>query len=93
MIEGLISTPSISCVDPAFDQGNLAVIELLADWLTGHGFSVELMPLPGTPAKANLVATLGSGPGGLVLSGHTDTVPFDSGKWQHDPFQLTDANQ
>ncbi|MDH3980482.1 MAG: acetylornithine deacetylase, partial [Gammaproteobacteria bacterium] len=53
----------------------------------------ELMPLPGTPAKTNLVATLGSGPGGLVLSGHTDTVPFDSGKWQHDPFQLTDANQ
>jgi acetylornithine deacetylase len=93
MIEGLISTPSISCVDPTLDQGNLAVIELLADWLTGHGFSVELMPLPGTPAKANLVATLGSGPGGLVLSGHTDTVPFDSGKWQHDPFRLTDANQ
>ncbi len=93
MIEGLIRTPSISCVDPAHDQGNLAVIELLADWLAGHGFSVELMPLPGTPAKANLVATLGSGPGGLVLSGHTDTVPFDSGKWQHDPFRLTDANQ
>ncbi len=93
MIEGLIRTPSISCVDPAHDQGNLAVIELLADWLAGHGFDVELMPLPGTPAKANLVATLGSGPGGLVLSGHTDTVPFDSGKWQHDPFRLTDANQ
>jgi acetylornithine deacetylase len=93
MIEGLISTPSISSTDPACNQGNLAVIELLADWLAGHGFSVELMPLPGTPARANLVATLGSGPGGLVLSGHTDTVPFDSGKWRHDPFRLTNANQ
>ncbi len=93
MIEGLISTPSISSTDPACNQGNLAVTELLADWLAGHGFSVELIPLPGAPARANLIATLGSGPGGLVLSGHTDTVPFDSGKWRHDPFRLTQVNQ
>jgi acetylornithine deacetylase len=93
MIEGLVRTPSISSVDPTHNQGNLAVVELLADWLSGHNFSVELMRLPGSPARANLIATLGSGPGGLVLSGHTDTVPFDSGKWRHDPFSLTDANQ
>ena len=93
MIEGLVSIPSISSVDPATDQGNLAVIELLAGWLGDLGFSIEIMQLPGGPARANLIATLGSGPGGLVLSGHTDTVPFDSGKWQHDPFRLTDTNQ
>ena len=93
MIEGLVSIPSISSVDPATDQGNLAVIELLAGWLGDLGFSIEIMQLPGSPARANLIATLGSGPGGLVLSGHTDTVPFDSGKWQHDPFRLTDTNQ
>jgi acetylornithine deacetylase len=93
MIEELVRTPSISSVDPTHNQGNLAVVELLADWLSGHNFSVELMRLPGSPARANLIATLGSGPGGLVLSGHTDTVPFDSGKWRHDPFSLTDANQ
>ncbi len=93
MIGELIRTPSVSCVDPALDQGNLAVIELLAGWLEGHGFGVEIMPLAGNPAKANLVATLGSGPGGLVLSGHTDTVPYDEGKWQHDPFRMTDADQ
>jgi len=28
-----------------------------------------------------------------VLSGHTDTVPFDAGRWQHDPFVLTEADQ
>jgi acetylornithine deacetylase len=93
MIEGLVSIPSISSVDPATDQGNLAVIELLAGWLGDLGFSIEIMQLPGSPARANLIATLGDGPGGLVLSGHTDTVPFDSGKWQHDPFRLTDTNQ
>jgi acetylornithine deacetylase len=93
MIGTLIGTPSISCVDPAIDQGNRAVTDLLAGWREAAGFAVEIMPLPGVPAKANLIATLGSGPGGLVLSGHTDTVPFDAGEWQTDPFRLTEANQ
>ncbi|MGB5541202.1 MAG: acetylornithine deacetylase [Gammaproteobacteria bacterium] len=93
MIGGLIGTPSISCVDPALDQGNRAVIELLAGWLETAGFAVEILPLPGTPAKANLIATLGSGPGGLVLAGHTDTVPYDHGAWRFDPFRLTEADQ
>jgi len=93
MIGELIGTPSISCADPAIDQGNRAVIDLLADWLEAAGFAIEIMPLPGTPARANLIATLGSGPGGLVLAGHADTVPYDTGAWQHDPFRLTEADQ
>jgi acetylornithine deacetylase len=48
------------------------------------------MDVPGHPGKANLIATLGSGPGGLVLSGHTDTVPYDASRWNHDPFRLTE---
>ena len=92
MIEGLVSTPSVSSVDPAIDQGNRAVIDLLAGWLDGSGFQTEIMPLPGDPEKANLIATLGSGPGGLVLAGHVDTVPYDVGKWSHDPFSLTEAD-
>ena len=93
MIDGLVSTPSISSADPALDQGNRTVIELLAGWLEGAGFQVEVMPVAGTPARANLIATLGHGPGGLVLSGHTDTVPYDAGRWRHDPFKLTEADQ
>lgn len=93
MIRDLIGTPSVSHVDPTLDQGNRAVIELLANWLEDTGFRVEIMSLPGAPRKANLIATLGSGPGGLVLSGHTDTVPYDEGKWTYDPFSLTEANQ
>jgi acetylornithine deacetylase len=92
MIAALIGTPSVSSVRPELDQGNRKVIDLLAGWLDSGGFKVEVMALPGTPAKANLVATLGSGPGGLVLSGHTDTVPFDADRWTHDPFTLTRAN-
>jgi acetylornithine deacetylase len=93
MLGALIGTPSISSVDPALDQGNLAVVELLAGWLSDSGFTVEVLPLAGPPARANLIATLGRGPDGLVLAGHTDTVPFDSGQWQHDPFRLEQADQ
>src|SRR5690606_38817391 len=36
--------------------------------------------------KANLFATLGEGkPAGLILSGHTDTVPWDGQDWSVDP--------
>ncbi len=87
MIEQLIATPSVSCVDPSIDQSNLNVIHLLANWLTELGFKVEELPVAN--GKANLIATLGSGNGGLILAGHTDTVPYDEARWQHDPFKLT----
>lgn len=89
MIDALISTPSISSVNPDYDQSNRPVIDLLASWLNNMGWQVEILPLNGDADKANLVATLGSGPGGLVLAGHTDTVPYDEGRWRHDPFRLT----
>lgn len=92
MIAALIATPSISSVNPDFDQGNRGVIELLAGWLSALGFRAEILPIADQPDKANLIATLGSGPGGLVLAGHTDTVPFDQGRWKHDPFRLTCAD-
>ena len=91
MIGQLIATPSVSCVNPALDQGNRDVIELLARWLEKSGFNIEIMDTDQSN-KANLIATLGSGPGGLVLAGHTDTVPYDEGKWRHNPFKLAEAD-
>jgi len=90
MIQQLIATPSVSCVDPHIDQSNLPVINLLANWLKDLGFSVEILNV--ATGKANLIATLGSGNGGLILAGHTDTVPYDEAQWQHDPFQLSEDN-
>ncbi len=92
MIAALIAAPSISSVNPDFDQGNRGVIELLAGWLAELGFRTEILPIADQPEKANLIATLGAGPAGLVLAGHTDTVPFDQGRWNHDPFRLTSAD-
>jgi acetylornithine deacetylase len=90
MIDRLVATPSVSAVDPRFDMGNRGVVELLANWLTDEGWSVELLPLRAD--KLNLIATRGHGEGGLVLSGHTDTVPFDDGKWQSDPFRVSERD-
>lgn len=90
MLAALIAAPSVSCTDPRLDQGNRGVIDLLAGWLTDLGFACDIQEV--APGKANLIATLGQGPGGLVLAGHTDTVPWDQGKWRFDPFTLTEAD-
>jgi len=87
----LIASPSVSCTHPDIDMSNLAVIELLADWFERLGFDIEIQHLA-QPGKANLIATLGTGPGGLVLSGHTDTVPFNEKRWSSDPLTLTEKD-
>lgn len=92
MLTRLIALPSISSASPDWDHSNEAVVRMLAEWLAPMGFTTEILPVPGMPGKYNLIATLGSGPGGLVLSGHTDTVPFDDKRWQSDPFTLTERD-
>ncbi|PPI86920.1 acetylornithine deacetylase [Candidatus Pantoea edessiphila] len=88
----LISIPSISAIDPALDHSNEILINVLANWFNDIGFKVELYSIPNTRNKFNLLAKTGNGSGGLMLSGHTDTVPFDSSAWQYDPFVLTENN-
>ena len=84
MIARLIAAPSISCVNADFDMGNRNVIDLIADWAESLGFETEIQSVSET--KFNLIARAGSGSDGLVLSGHTDTVPCDPNLWQSDPF-------
>ncbi|ATA52110.1 acetylornithine deacetylase [Variovorax sp. RO1] len=44
--------------------------------------------------KANLFATLGEGkPAGVILSGHTDTVPWDGQAWSVDPLSAVVQNE
>lgn len=89
----LVACHSVSSALPQLDQSNLPVIHLLANWLEPLGFQCEVLPIPGQPNKANLLATLGTGPGGLVLAGHTDTVPFDAQLWQQDPLSLQERDE
>ena len=92
----LIGSASISSALPEYDSSNRQVVEHLANWLNDLGFNCEVMPVPKEypeqTDKFNLIATLGSGPGGLVLSGHTDTVPCNPEKWQSDPFKLEEKD-
>ncbi|MCI0400090.1 MAG: acetylornithine deacetylase [Gammaproteobacteria bacterium] len=88
----LVAIPSISSCDPRYDQSNRPIVNLLATWLEDLGFTIELMPVHSGRDKLNLIARLGNGTGGLVLAGHTDTVPYDEGVWTHDPFSLTEAD-
>ena len=92
MIEKLVAIPSVSSVNPSLDQSNRQVVDCLADWLEPMGFAVELLEVPSDPDKVNLIATLGRGEGGLVLSGHTDTVPYDDTGWSSDPFRLSERD-
>ncbi|MEQ8659432.1 MAG: acetylornithine deacetylase [Gammaproteobacteria bacterium] len=88
----LVATPSVSCVDPAHDMSNADVVELLADWFGTAGFALERQHVAHGPDKLNLVARLGDGDDGLVLSGHTDTVPCDVAGWHSDPFTLSERD-
>lgn len=86
----LIAAPSVSCTQAHWDQSNRAVIDLLAGWLGDLGFACDIQQV--APGKFNLLASYGSGPGGLVLAGHSDTVPFDAALWQTDPLKLTEVD-
>ncbi len=96
MFAQLISVPSVSSVNAEFDMGNKAVIDLLANWLSGLGFEIECQLVSDQPLKYNLIARMASGQedknNGLILAGHTDTVPFDESLWKSDPFKLTERD-
>ena len=53
-----------------------------------------MLPLPNKPGKGNLVARRGASDseGGIVLAGHTDTVPCDESLWRSDPFTLSERD-
>jgi acetylornithine deacetylase len=72
-------------MDTRSEQSNLPLIECIADHLRSLGVPLRLT-YDDDKRKANLFATLGVGkPAGIVLSGHTDTVPWEGQAWTGDP--------
>lgn len=85
MIDRLIAIPTVS------RDSNLGLIELARDHLAALGLKPRLVYEAGRK-KANLFCTLADEPeraktAGIVLSGHTDTVPVDGQEWSSDPFR------
>ncbi len=70
-------------------NSNLELIHFVRDHLAALGVKSRITrSADGT--KANLFATLGEGkPAGIILSGHTDTVPWDGQDWSVDPLSAT----
>ena len=72
-------------------KSNAQAMDYLGEQLDGHGFRVSLQrtEVAGVQ-KVNLVACAGPAePGGLIVSGHVDTVPFeDQPGWTRDPLKL-----
>ena len=66
-------------------HSNLELIHFIRDHLAKLGVKSRLTHND-DKTKANLFATLGEGkPAGVILSGHTDTVPWDGQDWTTDP--------
>ena len=66
-------------------ESNLPLIELIRDELARHGVASRLT-FDDERRKANLFATIGAGkPAGVIVSEHTDTVPWDGQDWSVDP--------
>ena len=83
----------LAAIDTTSRNSNLGLIETVRDDLRARGLDPWLSRnAEGT--KANLFCTLpaqdGGTQGGIVLSGHTDTVPVDGQDWTSDPFTLTE---
>jgi len=86
LLGDLISYPSIS------SNSNVEVIGYMAQRLQEIGADVQLQFTP-DGQKANLFGTLGpDGPGGIVLSGHSDVVPVMDQDWTHDPFEMIERD-
>ncbi|MCR5085752.1 MAG: acetylornithine deacetylase [Succinivibrionaceae bacterium] len=87
ILSRLVACHTASSVDPRLNEGNRDLIGFAADLLELNGFMVRLVEAPDD--KLCLFARLGAGPGGLLLCGHSDTVPADPAAWSTDPHTLT----
>jgi acetylornithine deacetylase len=66
-------------------NSNLELIHSVRDELARLGVASRLT-YNAEKTKANLFATLGEGkPAGVIVSGHTDTVPWEGQAWTADP--------
>ena len=85
MIDRLIAFPTVS------RDSNLGLIEFARDYLAALGVKPRLV-YDASRNKANLFCTLADDveaakSAGVILSGHTDTVPVDGQDWSSDPFR------
>ncbi|SDD85651.1 acetylornithine deacetylase [Ruegeria marina] len=83
ILERLIAFPTVSAAS------NRVLIDYAEDLLRTAGFTTQRIADPELP-KSGLVARIGpDGPGGVMLSAHSDVVPVEGQNWTRPPFELT----
>ncbi|SFG83242.1 acetylornithine deacetylase [Neptunomonas qingdaonensis] len=86
ILDQLISFDTTSC------NSNLELMSYVQRFLEDHGVTSNLV-YDGLESKANLYATIGpQDKAGVMLSGHTDTVPVTGQNWTTDPYQLSEQD-
>jgi acetylornithine deacetylase len=83
--QSIDSIKRLIAFDTTSRNSNLELIDWAAGRLESAGARLRY-DFNTERSKANLFATFGDGPGGVVLSGHTDVVPVDGQAWTSDPF-------
>lgn len=78
--------------DTVSERSNRDLIEFVRDFLADHGVESQVFNNE-SGTKANLLATIGRGNGGLMLAGHSDVVPVDGQDWSSDPFTMTKRDE
>jgi acetylornithine deacetylase len=74
-------------------NSNLELIDFAQSHLAALGVKSRIT-YTAERTKANLFATLGEGkPAGVIVSGHTDTVPWDGQDWSVDPLSAVVQNE
>jgi acetylornithine deacetylase len=75
------------------ENSNLQLIDLAQSHLAALGVKSRIT-YNAERTKANLFATLGEDkPAGVIISGHTDTVPWDGQDWSVDPLSAAVQNE
>ena len=89
-------TKQLVSFDTVSAKSNIAAANYLANLLDESGFAVQLHKetIKGVE-KGTVIAWAGpAAPDGLILSGHTDVVPFEGQPgWRSDPLELTSDDQ
>ena len=86
LLQQLIGFDTTSC------NSNLELMAYIQRYLKGHGVNSTLV-YDEQESKANLYATIGpEEQAGVMLSGHTDTVPVTGQYWTCDPYSLSERD-
>lgn len=78
--------------DTTSAKSNLELLDWVQNYLKQYGVESRLV-YNEEESKANLYATIGpQDKSGVMLSGHTDTVPVTGQNWTVEPYQLSEHN-